>query len=81
MTTKTYLLFDGSGAMTGTPEEITRTLWQTCHSHTPLNTVQEYMEWQKKTELEWSGETLDTSSYETFIDSLVKVGFLISQPE
>ena len=77
MTTKTYLLFDGTGAMTGTPEEITQELWNTCKAHEPINNIQEFMEWQKETEHLYSGKTLDTSSYEAFIASLVAVGFLI----
>lgn len=73
----TYKLFDDSITVTGTPEEITQALWDNCRSHTPLNTVHEYMVWQKKIEQDWSGKTLDITSFETFVNSLVEVEFLV----
>lgn len=74
---KTYLLFDGTMAVTGTPEEITNALWRTCKTHRPLLTVRDYMVFQKETEMNWSGKTLDITSFETFVNSLVEVKFLI----
>jgi hypothetical protein len=82
MTTKTmatYRLFDDSITVTGSPEQITHVLWRNCASscHSPLPDVKTYMEWQKRVEMNWSGKTLDITSFETFVNSLVAVGFLL----
>jgi hypothetical protein len=81
MTTKTmaYRLFDDSITVTGSPEQITAALWRNCvrGCHSPLPDVKAYMEWQKRVEVNWSGKTLDTSSYDAFVASLVTVGFLV----
>lgn len=82
MTTKTmtaYQLFDDSLTVEGTPEQITHALWSNClqRCHSPLPDVKAYMEWQKRVEMNWSGKTLDTGSYEAFVASLVTVGFLV----
>lgn len=74
---KTYLLFDSTMTVQGTPEEIVNVLWCTCKTHKPLLTVQDYMQFQKETERKWSGKTIDCSSFDKFLDSLVKAKFLI----
>lgn len=74
---KTYLLFDSTMTVQGTPEQITEALWRNCKTHKPLLTVQEYMQFQRDTEKKWSGKKLDTSSFEAFVESLVKAEFLI----
>jgi hypothetical protein len=75
----TYRLFDDSITVTGSPKHITAALWRNCASscHSPLPDVKAYMEWQKRVEVNWSGKTLDTSSYDAFVASLVTVGFLV----
>lgn len=73
----TYKLFDDSITVTGTPEEITQALWDNCRAHTPINSLQEFMEWQKETERQYSGKTLDITNFETFVNSLVEVEFLV----
>jgi hypothetical protein len=74
-----YRLFDDSITVTGSPKQITAALWRNCASscHSPLPDVKAYIEWQKRVEVNWSGKTLDTSSYEAFVASLVTVGFLV----
>lgn len=73
----TYRLFDGSTTVTGTPEQITQALWDNCRAHSPINSRAEFMAWQKETEQQYSGKTLDVTNFETFVDSLVEVGFLL----
>ena len=73
----TYRLFDDSITVTGTPEQITQALWDNCRAHSPINNLVEFMAWQKETELEYSGKTLDVTTLENFVDSLVEVGFLL----
>lgn len=73
----TYRLFDDSITVTGTPEQITQTLWDNCRAHSPINTLVEFMAWQNETEQQYSGKTLDVTNFETFISSLVEVGFLV----
>ncbi|MEB3277916.1 MAG: hypothetical protein VKK42_03205 [Lyngbya sp.] len=74
--TSTYLLFDGTMTVTGTPEDITYALWKTSKGHKNLENIQEYMKWQDRTCQEISGYSVDTSSYEQFISSLASNGFL-----
>ena len=73
----TYRLFDDSITVTGTPEQITQALWDNCRAHSPINNLVEFMAWQKQTEFEYSGKTLDVTNFETFVDSLIEVGFLL----
>ena len=75
----TYRLFDDSITVSGEPEQITHALWRNCvrGCHSPLPDVKTYMEWQKRVEMNWSGKTLDITSFETFVDSLIAVGFLL----
>lgn len=73
----TYRLFDDSITVTGTPEQITQSLWDNCRAHSPINNLVEFMAWQKETEQQYSGKTLDVTNFETFISSLVEVGFLV----
>lgn len=73
----TYRLFDDSITVTGTPEQVTQALWDNCRAHTPINNLVEFMAWQKETEHQYSGKTLDVTNFETFVSSLVEVGFLV----
>jgi|AGSF01.1.fsa_nt_gi hypothetical protein len=73
----TYKLFDDSITVTGTPQQITQALWDNCRAHTPINSLEEFMAWQKETERQYSGKTLDITNFETFVNSLVDVGFLV----
>jgi hypothetical protein len=73
----TYRLFDDSMTVTGTPEQITEALYMDCRAHEPINNLVEFMAWQKQTECEYSSKTIDINSFETFVDSLVDVGFLL----
>lgn len=73
----TYGLLDGSLLLTGTPEEITNALWHNCKCHEPLESIQDYMAWQRENERKWNRKVLDINTYESFIDSLVEVGILI----
>ena len=73
----TYRLFDDSMTVTGSPEQITEALYMDCRAHEPINNLVEFMAWQKQTEFEYSGKTLDITSFETFVNSLVEVGFLL----
>lgn len=73
----TYRLFDDSMTVTGSPEQITQALWDDCRAHEPINNLVEFMAWQKETERQYSGKTLDITNFETFVNSLVEVGFLI----
>jgi hypothetical protein len=73
----TYRLFDDSITVKGTPEQITQALWDNCRAHEPINTLEEFMAWQKETEQQYSGKTLDITNFETFVNSLVDVEFLI----
>ena len=73
----TYKLFDDSITVAGTPEQITQALWDNCRAHTPIDSPYEFMAWQKETEQQYSGKTLDITSFETFVNSLVEVGFLV----
>ena len=73
----TYRLFDGSTTVTGTPEQITQALWDNCRAHTPINNLLEFMAWQKETEQQYSGKNIAVTNFETFVDSLVEVGFLL----
>ena len=73
----TYRLFDDSMTVTGSPEQITQSLWDDCRAHEPINSLVEFMAWQKETERQYSGKTLDITNFETFVNSLVEVGFLI----
>ena len=76
----TFLLFDGYGFLVGTNDEIVATLYKRFRVHgcSKPKTLVEYMKAQAKLEKRWSGQTLDTSSVDSFVQSLVKVGFLIS---
>lgn len=75
----TYLLFDGSGFLVGTNEQVVKTLFKRfrVYGHSKPTTIREYMIAQSELEKRWSGNTLDTSSLDGFVQSLVKVGFLI----
>ena len=73
----TYRLFDDSTTVTGSPEQITQALWDNCRAHEPINNLGEFMAWQKQTEQQYSGKTLDITTFENFVDSLVEVGFLL----
>lgn len=73
----TYKLFDDSITVSGTPEQITEALYMNCRAHEPINNLQEFMAWQKETEQQYSGKNLDITNFETFVNSLVDVGFLV----
>lgn len=73
----TYRLFDDSITVTGTPEQITEALYMNCRAHEPINNLVEFMAWQKETVRQYSGKTLDVTNFETFVDSLIEVGFLL----
>lgn len=73
----TYKLFDDSITVAGTPEQVTQALWDNCRAHTPINSLVEFMAWQKETERQYSGKTLDITNFETFVSSLVDAGFLV----
>jgi hypothetical protein len=74
---RTYLIFDSSMTLQGSPGEITKALWDNCKAHEGIGDIHAFMAWQKETERRYSGRNLDISSFETFIASLVEVGFLI----
>lgn len=78
-TVNTYLLFDGSGFLRGTNEQVVNTLYRRFRVYgcSKPRTVEEYMKAQSELEKRWSGQTLDISSLDSFINSLVEVGFLI----
>jgi hypothetical protein len=73
----TYRLFDDSMTVSGTSEQITEALYMNCRAHEPINNLVEFMAWQKETVRQYSGKTLDITSFETFVDSLIAVGFLL----
>jgi hypothetical protein len=62
-----------------TAEEIVCKLWRRCRCHQVLNTPQDYMEWQKQIICKGSNGKLilDISDFDSFVDSLVDVGFLL----
>ncbi|MGL4378603.1 MAG: hypothetical protein ACRCT1_19345 [Microcoleaceae cyanobacterium] len=73
----TYRLFDDSMTVTGNPEQITESLYMNCRAHEPIHNSVEFMAWQKETVRLYSGKNLDITSFETFVNSLVEVGFLL----
>ena len=73
---KIYILYDCSIILRGDAEQVATALWKRCKKK--HKSISEYMAFRKKIEKNYSGHILNTDSPDSFIQSLVECGFLIT---
>lgn len=65
-------LLYNEGVLQGTPSQIVHRLWKRCFYRPHLKTLKAYMEWKADIELKWSGRTIRTTDYRTFLTDLYR---------